>query len=107
MYDLYDDDEIQQEAAELSRASSVPGPLERVQGPESPVQSPRNPESEDPQPETRNPRPSAQCPTMSHPNMPSGTSEPIFNDLQDSEAPKCPRMSHNVPQCPSYEGGGG
>ncbi len=43
-----------------------------------------------------------QCPTMSHPNGPNGTSAPSDNDLsdkdlQDFNVPQCPRMSHNVP----------
>ena len=46
-----------------------------------------------------------QCPRMSHPNIPSGTFEPIYNDLQDFDVPKCPKMSRNVPECPSYGGG--
>ncbi len=47
MYDLYDDDEIQQEAAGRGK----------VRGLRSAVCGPRNPESENPQLETRNPQP--------------------------------------------------
>ncbi len=43
-----------------------------------------------------------QCPTMSHPNGPNGTSAPSDNDLSDNDlqdfnVPECPIMSHNVP----------